>query len=117
MEAPATDHPSADQGKESLDLVQPGTAGRGEMEVEAPPLLRLEPALDRRALVRTVVVHDQVHFLIVGKLLFQVIQEPNELATAVALLTSADHFANEDVESGEQSGRAVTLVIVGLPFW
>ncbi len=44
------------------------------------------------------------------------IQEPDELAAAVAVLAGPDHLAIEDVESGEQSRRAVTLVVVGLPF-
>ena len=86
------DHPSRDQRKESLDLVQPRTAGRSEVEMEAAPPFRLEPALHLCALVGAVVIHDQVHFLIVGQLLFQVIQKANELAAAVALLTSADHL-------------------------
>ena len=64
----------------------------------------------------TVIIHDQVHFLILRKLPFQVVQEPNELEAAVTLLTGADHFSIEDVKCGEQSCRAVTLVIVGLSF-
>jgi hypothetical protein len=55
-----------------------------------------------------------VNLLILGKLLFQVIQETNELASAMAFLTGADHLAIEDVTRGEQSRRAVTLVTVGL---
>src|SRR5687768_17222462 len=78
--------------------------------MEARPPFPSEPALDPCTFVCTVVVHDQVHFLILWKLPFEVIEEPNELAAAVTLLTRADHFAVEDVECGEQSRRAVTLV-------
>src|SRR4051812_11636628 len=83
--------------------------------MEAASPFRLEPTLDLCALMSAVVVHDQVHFLIVGKLSFQVIEEAYELTTAVALLTRADHLAVEDIKSGEQSRGAVTLVIVRLP--
>lgn len=85
VEGTSTNHPSGDQSKESFDLIQPGTAGRCEVEVEAAPPFRFEPALDLSALVCAVIVHDQVHFLIVGKLPFQVMQEANELAAAVTL--------------------------------
>ena len=104
-----------DFGEEPFDLIQPRTTGRGEVKVESAPPFRLEPALDLRALVCAVVVQDQMYFLIAGKLSFQVIQEANELAAAMALLAGADHFAIEDIEGSEQGRCAVTLVIVGLP--
>src|SRR5687767_3544503 len=83
MEGAAADHASGDQGKEPFDLIQPGTAGRGEMEVESAPPFRLEPALDLCAFVRAVVIHDQVCLLVAGKFPFEVIQEAHKLATAV----------------------------------
>ena len=64
MEGSPPDHPRGDQGEETLNLIQPRTAGRGEMEVESVPLFRFEPALHLRTLVRAVVVHDEVYFLI-----------------------------------------------------
>ena len=49
---------SGDLGEESLDHIEPGGGGRGEVQVEArvPP----EPAFDRRGLVGGVVVDDQM---------------------------------------------------------
>src|SRR3954470_10199040 len=55
-----------------------------------------------------------MHFLIGGDLRFQMVEESYELPAAVALLTSADDFAVENIEGGEQSCRAMAFVIVGL---
>ncbi len=67
------------------------------MEVESPPLLRLQPALHLCAFVGAVIVHDEMHFLIGRKLRFQMVEEPYKLPAAVAILTSADHFAVENI--------------------
>src|SRR6202012_2997491 len=101
---------------EPFDLVQPGTAGGGEMEVESLALLRLQPALHLGALMGAVVVHNEMDFLILGKLLFEMIQELHELPTAVALPASADDFAVQNVEGSEQSRGAIAFVIVRLTF-
>jgi len=84
--------------------------------MEATPFLRLEPPLDLCTFVCAVVVHDQVNFLIVRELPLQMIEEANELSAPVTLLAGADDFAVENIESGKQRRRTVTLVIVGLPF-
>ena len=60
-----------------------------------------DPLLNFGMLVRAVVVHYQMHFLIDRKLLFEMIQELHEFATAVAMLTGADDFAIENVERGK----------------
>ena len=41
------------------------------------------------------------------------IEEADELLMAVALHVAADHRAIEDVQGGEQGGRAIALVVVG----
>jgi len=117
VECSAADHASGDQCKEPFDLVQPGTAGGGEVKVETAPLLRLEPALHLGAFVGAVVVHDEMHLLGGRELLLEMIQKFHKLTTAVARLTSADDFAVQNVERGEQSCRAMPLVVVRLPFW
>ena len=66
MEGSAADHSSGDQGTEPFDLVKPGTTGGCEMEVKSLPLFRLQPALHLGALMGAVVVHDEMHFLIVA---------------------------------------------------
>ena len=63
-----------------------------------------------------VIVHDQVYLLIGGEILFEVIQESDKLPTAMAILAGADDFAIQDVESGEQGGGAMALVVVRLTF-
>src|SRR5580704_628576 len=55
-----------------------------------------------------------MHLLADGDLRFQMVEESNEFPAAVAFLTSADDFAVEDIESGEQSCRAMAFVIVRL---
>ena len=109
MERSSADHSPGDQSKEPFHLIQPGTAGRGEMEVESLALFRLQPTLDFGALVGAVVIHDQVHFLIGREILFEVIQESDELAAAMPLLAGTDDFAIQDVESSEQSCGAMAL--------
>ncbi len=116
VESASADHSSGNQSKETFHLIQPGTAGWREMEVESPPLLRLQPALHLGALMGAVVVHDQMDFLIGREVLFQVIEEFDELPAAMPILAGADHLAIQYVESGEQSRRAMALVVVGLPF-
>ena len=77
-------------------------------------LLRLEPALHLGAFVGALVIHDQMHVLLRRQLLLQLVQEPDKFPAAVTFLTSADDFAIEDVEGGEQRGGSVTLAVVGL---
>ncbi len=116
MEGAATDHSLSDEGEESFDLIQPGTAGGSEMEVKTLPLLRLHPALYLGAFVSAVVVHDEVNFPFGWQCFLQVIQEADELPAAVAGLAGPDHLAIENVEGGEQGTGAVSPVIMGLPF-
>ena len=79
MEGASADHAFCDQRKEPLNLIKPRSAGRRELKLEAAPAFRLEPSLDLCAPVRAVVVHNQVDFLISGKLSLQVVQEADEL--------------------------------------
>jgi len=41
-------------------------------------------------------------------------EKPDELPTAAAILTSADDFAVENIERGEQRSRAMAFVVVRL---
>ena len=83
--------------------------------METAPLLRLEPALNFCALMCAVVVHDQVHVLMGGKLSFQLVEKANQFTAAMAVLTGADHLAVNNVEGGKQRRCTVTLIVVGLP--
>ena len=100
-ECPSADHSSGDQGEESLDLIEPGTAGWGEVEVESLALLWFKPPLYLGAFVGAVVVHDQVNIHLGWQLIFQMGKKSDELATAMTGLTGADHLAVENIESGK----------------
>src|SRR5258708_36974040 len=64
-------------GKPALDLVEPG--GRGRREVQCKSRMPSKPALDRRGLMRAVVVHDEMHGKRGGGVLFPGPQELEEL--------------------------------------
>ena len=84
MEGAATNHPAGDQREETLHLIEPGTAGGREVKMEPLSLLGLQPALHLLTLVGAIVVQDQMDFLVGRQFVLQVIQEFDELATAVA---------------------------------
>ena len=46
MESAAADHFAGDRSEPTLEPIEPRTAGRCEVEMEAVALSRLEPALD-----------------------------------------------------------------------
>lgn len=56
-----------------------------KMEVEALPLLRVQPALHLGVLVSRVVVHDPVYMLISRETLLQMVQEADKLTAAMPL--------------------------------
>src|SRR6185295_11105747 len=94
-----------------LDSVEPRAGCRGEVEGEAR--MSFEPLTHLRMLVGGVVVEDYVHDLSEWHLRLNGVEEADELLVAMALHTSADDLAFEDIESGEQRCRAVAFVIVG----
>jgi hypothetical protein len=96
VECSSANHSSSDQSEKPFHLIQPGTAGWGEMEMETLTLLRLEPTLHFGALVGAVVVHDQVHFLIGREILLEMIQEPDELPATMPILAGANDFPVDD---------------------
>ena len=98
----AADHSAGDQRKEALDLVEPGTAGGGEVEFEPASFAGLEPALDFGTFVSAVVIHDQVNFQIRWELLLQSVKKANKLAGTMAGLAGAQDLAIENIESRKQ---------------
>src|SRR3954462_3636459 len=101
------------RGKEALDLVQPGTAGRGQMHMPARPLR--QPIADQRGLVGGIVVPDQMHVEIARHAGFDLIEELAEFLCPMARLALADHRAGGDIERGEQRGRAMPGIVVAAP--
>ena len=74
---------------------------------------RRQPLANLRMLVGRVVVDDGVDRLSGRHLRFDGVEEANELLVPVALHVMTDDGAVEDVESGEQRGRAMAFVVVG----
>src|SRR5215831_16864061 len=111
---PSADHALRDQSEPTLDLIEPGAAGRDEMQMESATLLRLEPALHGRTFVGAVVVHDEVNVQLGRYFLFQFAEEFDVLPAPMATQTVPNHLAGQNVEGGKQRGRAVALVVVRL---
>src|SRR5438874_6106726 len=96
--------------------MQPGTAGRREMEVKATALPGLEPALDGGTFVRAVIVENEMNIEVLRHLLLHLIEELDKLLAAMARQATADDLAVQDVEGSEKCRGSVPLVVVGLPF-
>ena len=107
----ALGEPLGELGEEAFDSVEPGCRRWGE--VEGPAGMPQQPLANLWVLVGRVVVDDGVDSLSGRHLRFDGIEEADELLVPVALHVMADDGAVEDVESGEQRGRAVTFVVVG----
>ena len=52
MEGSAADHAVGDEAEKSFHLIEPGAAGRGEVEMKTLPFFRLQPSLYVSTLVR-----------------------------------------------------------------
>ena len=102
--------PPGERREERLDRVEPGAGGR--REVEGPARVAGQPGTGLGVLVGSIVVEDHVNDLAGRDLALDRIQEADELLVAVARHAASDHPAVEDVEGGEQRGRAVALVVV-----
>jgi hypothetical protein len=82
-------------------------------EVEGPAGMPCQPLAHLRMLVGCVVVDDGVDRLSGRHLRLNGIEETDELLVPVSPHVAADDGAVEDIEGGEQRGRAVPFVIVG----
>ena len=102
-----------EQREPAFDLVQPGSAGRREVQVIAR--VAGQPGPDRRRLVGGVIVEHQVDVETGRHGGFDRGEEAAEFDRAVALVAAADDPAGGDVERGEQRGGAVTRIIVAAP--
>src|SRR3954453_22697854 len=73
-----------------------------------------EPAADLGGFVGGVVVQDEVHVVLGGDLAVELVEELAELGGAVLAVQAAVDVAGGHIECGEQAGRAVADVGVGL---
>src|SRR5665213_158213 len=108
----ATSEPALGEGgEEAFHGVQPGGAGRGEVEGDA--WVAGQPGDYLGVLVGGVVVEDDMHGLGGRDGLVDVVEEADELLMPVALHASSDNLAVQHVERREQRRRAMPDVVVG----
>jgi len=96
--------------EEALDHVQPRSRSWREVHVEA--FMASHPALHPFMFVGCVIVADDVDLLFARDGLVDQAQELQPLVMTVALLAQVVDLAGGGVESGEQHGCAIALVIV-----
>src|SRR5512144_3250473 len=72
-----------------------------------------EPVHHLRMLVGGVVVENEMNDLACRRLRLDGIEEADELLMPMALHAAADDGTFQDIQCGEQRGRAVALVVVG----
>lgn len=97
--------------EEPFDGIQPGAWGRREME--RPARIPREQGADLGMLVRRIIVQDHVDYLAGWYATLDLVEEANELLVPMALPVLADHAPVEHVQSDEQGGCAVALVVTG----
>jgi hypothetical protein len=107
----ALEAPVGEFGEEALDGIEPG--GGSRREVEGPARVFCEPFLDFFMLVGGVIVDDRVDRLSLADLRVDLIEVADELLMPMTFHVAADDGAIENVEPGEQCGRAVALLVVG----
>ena len=101
------------QGEPPFDEIQPRGAGRGEVCMEPRPLE--QPPPDQRGLMRSVVVHDQMHVEVRRHVRFNGFEELPEFSGALALVELANHLPGLDVQSRKEGGGAMAAIVVGTP--
>jgi Enoyl-CoA hydratase/isomerase len=102
-----------DEREEALDLIEPGRAGRREMDMPARSFG--EPVADQRGLVRGVIVHDEMDIETARDGSLDLVEELAELGGAVAGKAFADDLARRDVERRKERGGAVARVVMAAP--
>ena len=81
--------------------------------MDGPSRMARQPSADLGMLVGGVIVGDGVDHFAGRNLSLDGVEEPDEFLMPMALHVLADDLALEHVEGGEQSGRAVSFVVVG----
>ncbi len=91
----AADAVSCDLGEEALDQIEPGRAGRREVQMEARMLC--QPRFYGRSFVGAVIVDDQMQREAFVDRCVDLAQEFDEFARAMAWLAFADQITQPDV--------------------
>jgi len=97
----------------TFPLIDSGTAGRGEMKVQAAALLGLEPTLRGSAVVPAVVAQDQMWPPVRRHFLLPVREELHQLLATMLRQATAPDFPVPSIAGGKQAGRSLPLAVVG----
>src|SRR5216684_5937582 len=105
-------HRAGELGEEALDEIEPGAVLGREGEFEAADGLLGEPSLGLLGDVRGMIVENQLDRRMgrIGGI--DELEEFDEFAAAVAVLDEGVNFAGEQIDAGQQTDRAVALVLV-----
>ncbi len=101
-----------DLGKESLDQVQPASAGGSEVHMIAG--MACEPVPHFVDFVRAVVVHHEMHLDVGGDGGIDPGQKLQELLMPMATMAVAERLAGGHIQRGEQRSDAMPFVVMGL---
>ena len=103
--------PAGDRGAEPLDRVEPRR--RCECEVECPSRMIGDPGEDLGVFVVGVIIGEGMDELSGGDSSFDSVQELDKLLMSILFHAAPYDGSIQNVERGEQHGRAVAFVIVG----
>lgn len=105
--------PSFQLRKQAFHCVQPGRAGRCEVQLEAR--MFFQPGLDRSGFVGRTVVQNHMEIQLARRVAINLSEKTQEPLGPVPLGDPAHYFPRHDVERGVQACRAMALVIKGSP--
>ena len=96
----------------AFDQVQPGTRGRGVVQVPAATIFVREPFRDFRGGMSRQVVQDDMHTQTAWNAGVDLFEEPQHIGAGVALAQIGQNLPGGDVHRREQVDRAVAFVVM-----
>ena len=106
----ALDASIRDEREVPLDVIEPGTVGRSEVDVESR--MARQPCPRALRLVSDVVVQDEVDVELAWNSLIDLPQELQKLVSSMPAVERADDLSGGNVQCSEQGGRSVAGVAV-----
>ena len=99
-EGTAPDALICDQGKKAFDLIEP--TGVSGSKVQVPMWALLQPLIDFDGLVSRVVIQNNMDIQTLGHFPLDLLQESEELTTAVPFFQATDDPPGGHIQSSEQ---------------
>src|SRR6185436_6988397 len=109
----ALDLALAEQAEPTLNQIEPGTRGRGEVQMKTR--MACKPSLHRRGLVRAVVIHDQMNIELRRHALIDGAQKLQEFAAAMPPMQFSDDLARDKIQRREQGRGAMADIVMATP--